>query len=326
MDGSQRGLADAPTTGRRPVREITIRAVDSTFDTALAAYLAHLEHVKRCSAHTLKSYAHDLSQLRAFLDVKRHPALADLRKLDVIALRGFLAERHRQDATMSVLRKLSAVRGFLKYAKKEKRIDTSPAALLDSPKRPKSLPKTVSEKEAAALCDVALGSAHTRHALRDRAVVELLYGAGLRVGELCALDVDDLKVAERSVRVVGKGNKERQVPFHDVCADALNAWLAVRTDGARALFLGARGGRLDDREVRRFLSRYGLEVGAHGRVHPHKLRHAFATHLLEGGADLRGIQELLGHASLSTTQRYTHVDVKRLTRVYVDAHPRARPS
>ncbi len=300
--------------------------MDPSFDAALAAYLLHLEHVKRCSPHTVKSYAHDLSQLRAFLDEAKHKALADLKKLDLFALRGFLALRHRADATTSVLRKLSAVRGFLKHAKREKRIDTSPAELLDSPKRPKSLPKTVSVDEAFALCDASTSSPHTKEParLRDRAVVELLYGAGLRVSELCGLDIADVDLAGQWLRVLGKGNKERMVPFHDVCTAALRAWLAVRTGDSQALFLGTRGQRLHDREVRRFLARYGLEVGARGRVHPHKLRHAFATHLLEGGADLRGIQELLGHASLSTTQRYTHVDIARLTKVYDGAHPRAR--
>lgn len=300
--------------------------LDSSFDGALAAYLLHLEHVKRCSAHTVKSYRHDLAQLRAFLAEKKHAALANLKKLDVLALRGFLAERHRADATTSVLRKLSAIRGFLKHAKKEKRIDASPAALLDSPKRPKSLPRTVSVDEAFALCDASTASSATKeHArLRDRAVIELLYGSGLRVSELCGLDTDDVDLAGRWLRVLGKGNKERMVPFHDACAAAIEAWVAVRASADKALFLGARGARLHDREVRRFLARYGLEVGARGRVHPHKLRHAFATHLLEGGADLRGIQELLGHASLSTTQRYTHVDIARLTKVYDSAHPRAR--
>jgi integrase/recombinase XerC len=308
----------------------------ASFEDAVTSYMAHLEHVKRASPHTVKSYRRDIEQLRAFLAEKKHPALADLKKLDVIALRGFLADRHRQDATTSVLRKLSSLRGFLKHAKKEKRIVTSPAALLDSPKRPKALPKSVSVDEAFALCDAPDDGAEDRvkpreQALRDRAIIELLYGSGLRVSELCNLDVDDIDLRGRWVRVLGKGNKERMVPVHDACAAAVKLWLdegrarLLGPDSGDALFVGARSGkRLNDREVRRFLARYGVEVGARGHVHPHKLRHAFATHLLEGGADLRGIQELLGHASLSTTQRYTHVDVARLTRVYDAAHPRAK--
>jgi integrase/recombinase XerC len=287
-------------------------------------YLAHLEHVKRASPHTITNYARDLDQLRAFLIEKKHRALHDLAKLDVIALRGFLAERHRSDATTSVLRKLSAIRGFLKHAKKAQWIKASPAALLDSPKRPKPLPRSVSVDEAFALCEAPHDE---KTKLRDAAVIELLYGSGLRVTELCNLDVDDVDFRDASVRVLGKGRKERIVPFHDACAKALRAWLDARgdfTSDPAPLFVGVRGKRLHDAEVRRFLARYGNEAGARGRVHPHKLRHAFATHLLEGGADLRAIQELLGHASLSTTQRYTHVDVARLQRVYDAAHPRAK--
>lgn len=311
-----------------------VRAETHAFDAALESYLAHLEHVRRASRHTVANYRRDLLQLRAHLQARKHPALTDLRKLDVLVLRGFLAERHRADATTSVLRKLSSMRGFLKHAKKEKRLVASPAALLDSPKRPKALPRSVSVDEAFALCAAPntgpTGAGHPAQAARDKAIVELLYGAGLRVSELCGLDLGDLDLEGRWVRVLGKGNKQRVVPFHDACAAALRTWLAegrvalVAERSGQAVFLGARGARLNDREVRRFLRRYGLEVGARGNVHPHKLRHAFATHLLEGGADLRGIQELLGHASLSTTQRYTHVDMARLTRVYDAAHPRAR--
>ena len=314
----------------------------STFDDATASWLSHLEHVERKSAHTVRNYANDAAQLRAFLSDKKHPGLTDLRRVDVIALRGFLASRHRADSTTSVLRKLSALRGLFAHAKRHKLIEVSPAALLDSPKRPKALPRTVSVEEAFALCAAPHTAASHRGTagadddvevpLRDRAVVELLYGSGLRVSELCGVDLADVDMAGRWLRVLGKGRKERMVPFHDTCASALQAWLdqgrphlATEESGA-ALFLGARGKRLHDREVRRFLARYGVEVGARGRVHPHKLRHAFATHLLEGGADLRAIQELLGHASLSTTQRYTHVSIDRLMEVYDRAHPLSRKS
>jgi integrase/recombinase XerC len=213
-----------------------------SFDAAAFAYATHLEHIKRASKHTLTNYARDIGQLRAFLVDKKHPAIKDLRKLDVIALRGFLAERHRADATTSVLRKLSAIRGFLKHAKKEKRITSSPAELLDSPKRPKSLPKTVSVDEAFALCDAPIANGDERHPARDRAIVELLYGAGLRVSELCGLDIADIDLKGRWLRVLGKGNKERMVPFHDACAAALEAWLKARPGaGDDAVFLGARG-------------------------------------------------------------------------------------
>lgn len=306
----------------------------ATLDDAITAWLAHLEHVERKSKHTLRSYANDAAQLKAFLVEKKHPGVTSLGKVDVIALRGFLAARHHADSTTSVLRKLSALRGLFAHAKKSKLIGASPAALLDSPKRPKALPRSVSVEEAFALCaapTLPTGDDDDRELpLRDRAVVELLYGSGLRVSELCGLDRADVDLPGRWLRVLGKGNKERMVPFHEACERALRAWLdqgrtTLATDeSGDALLLGVRGGRLSDREVRRFLARYGVQVGARGRVHPHKLRHAFATHLLEGGADLRAIQELLGHASLSTTQRYTHVDVARLTRVYDAAHPRAK--
>jgi integrase/recombinase XerC len=308
------------------------RMDDRSFDGATAAYLAHLRHVRRLSPHTERAYEGDLATLRAFLVDKNPRALADLGRLDLYTLRAFLAVRHTKDATTSTLRRLSAIRGFLRFARTAGVIVASPADLLDAPKRPKSLPRAVSVDEAFALCvqPTKDAAANDPMALRDAAVVELLYGAGLRISELCALDVGDVDLAARSVRVVGKGNKERVVPFHDACASALRRWLddgrpqTVAPKSGHALFLGARGGRVVDSELRRRLAHHGVAAGARTRVHPHKLRHSFATHLLEGGADLRGIQELLGHASLSTTQRYTHVDVARLTSVYDRAHPRAK--
>jgi integrase/recombinase XerC len=305
---------------------------DRSFDGATAAYLAHLRHVRRLSPHTERAYEGDLATLRAFLVEKSPRALADLGRLDLDTLRAFLAVRHTKDATTSTLRRLSAIRGFLRWARINGLITASPADLLDAPKRPKSLPRAVSVDEAVALCTQPLHDADPQDpiARRDAAVIELLYGAGLRISELCALDLHDVDIPARSVRVLGKGNKERVVPFHDACADALTRWLdegRPRVAGPKsgdAFFLGARGGRVIDSELRRRLAHHGVAAGARARVHPHKLRHSFATHLLEGGADLRGIQELLGHASLSTTQRYTHVDVARLTSVYDKAHPRAK--
>lgn len=290
-------------------------------------FLEHLQHVKRASPHTQAGYRRDLEQLCAWLTENKMPGAKDLSRLDLFSLRGFLASRYKSDSTTTVLRKLSAIRTFLRWSVKQRLIKSSPADALDSPKRPKTLPRTVSVDEAFALCDAP--DPLSPPGLRDRAVIELLYGAGLRVSELCGLDVGDVDIRRLSVRVLGKGRKERVVPFHEAARDALERYLkearpALTGAEQQALFVGERGGRLSDRVVRRFLSRYGIEVGARGRVHPHKLRHAFATHLLEGGADLRGIQELLGHASLSTTQRYTHVDLARLTKVYDAAHPRAK--
>ena len=316
----------------------TPQPLDRTFDTAVSAWLGHQRHVRRLSAHTERAYEGDLAVFRAFLVDKAPKALADLRRIDLYTLRAFLAARHQHDATTSTLRRLSALRGFFTWCRVSGHIEQSPADLIESPKRPKALPRAVSVDEAFALCaQPAAGSkagGHSRGidpmAVRDTAVIELLYGAGLRISELCGLDLNDVDIAGRSVRVLGKGKKQRVVPFHDVCALALQGWLDEAREqvagphSAQAFFLGARGKRVIDSELRRRLAKHGVEAGARARVHPHKLRHSFATHLLEGGADLRGIQELLGHASLSTTQRYTHVDVARLTRVYDLAHPRAR--
>jgi integrase/recombinase XerC len=314
-------------------------AFDNSFDDAVSAFLTWAAHVRRLSPHTLRAYEGDLQTFRAFLVQSKAKGLADVRRIDLYTLRAFLAARHTSDATTSTLRRLSALRSFLRFCRKHRLIEQSPADLLDAPRRGRQLPRSVSVDEAFALCAqpaktaktaTATATASEPIALRDTAVIELLYGAGLRISELCGLDLHDVDIDGRTVRVIGKGNKERAVPFHDMCAAALTAWLRdgrphVATPASgNALFLGARGGRVNDSELRRRLARHGQEAGARARVHPHKLRHSFATHLLEGGADLRGIQELLGHASLSTTQRYTHVDVARLARVYDGAHPRAR--
>ncbi len=297
--------------------------------TALSAFETELRDVRRKSPHTVVNYLRDLGQLHAHLVEQQHPAKDDVAALDVFALRGFLAVRHRQDKTTTVLRKLSAVRTFLKYCRREGLITENPADLLDSKKRPKDLPRSVSVDEALALCQP---TGDDPIAQRDDAITELLYAAGIRVGELCGLDLGDVDLRHHNLRVLGKGNKERVVPFHQAAARALSQYLEnarpqlVRSDqpAPDALWLGRRGGRLRDRVVRRMLEQRGHAVAARGRVHPHKLRHAYATHLLEGGADLRAIQELLGHASLSTTQRYTHVDMARLAKVYDAAHPRAK--
>lgn len=299
---------------------------------AIEAFLTHLRTVRRASEHTERGYRQDLLALHAWLVEKEHPGATNLAQLDHIALRGFLAERFGKDATTSVLRRLSAIRSFFRWCVKSKRMAQSPADLLESPKRPKALPRTVSVEEAVALCEgPAANAAPDPIALRDRAIVELLYGTGLRVSELCALDVADVDLRDCSLRAFGKGRKERVIPFHATCRDVVQAWLlqgrpqllAANVEGD-PLLVGKRGRRLSDRMVRRMLAARGVELGVRGHVHPHKLRHAFATHLLEGGADLRGIQELLGHASLGTTQRYTHVDLARLTKVYDAAHPRAQ--
>jgi integrase/recombinase XerC len=302
---------------------------------ALVAFGEHLQLVRRASKHTVSNYCRDISQLLVFLRSKAHAGAATLTRIDVYALRAFLADRQKVDASSSVNRKISAIRAFLEYCLKQEWIAVSPATLLDRPRTKLPLPRSVSVEEAGSLCDAPADMMTVRaSARRDEndlcttAMTELLYASGLRVGELVGLNLDSIDLKQRSVRVLGKGNKQRLVPFHDRCAAVLLEYLAARpvlcTDpDERALFVASRGARILDAEVRRRLAQRGVELSTRARIHPHKLRHSFATHLLENGADLRGIQELLGHASLSTTQRYTNVDVMRLARVYDAAHPRA---
>ncbi|MBN2360347.1 MAG: tyrosine recombinase XerC, partial [Deltaproteobacteria bacterium] len=246
-----------------------------------------------------------------------------------LALRGFLAQRMSRCSSRTAARSLSAVRSLIRFLERSGAIERDPALLIDSPKLPRGLPRPLDIDDAFALCEQPDRSSATGQ--RDAAMIELLYGSGLRVAELVGLDLEAVDLAARQIRVLGKGRKERWVPFGEKAAQALATYLPRRlgervaeVDSEQALFLGDRGRRIDQRVVRRALARYGLAAGARGRVHPHRLRHSFATHLLEGGADLRGIQELLGHASLSTTQRYTKVSLEHLLASYDRAHPRAR--
>jgi integrase/recombinase XerC len=298
----------------------------------IAKFLRHLEHERGLSPHTVRAYTSDLEGLTDFLAVyfetpvdKLDPAAVDL-----LALRAWLAALgSRGLGRRSQGRALAAARALFRWACRVGELSADPAARMRTPKVPQTLPNHLRPGEIEALLDAPQGDGPGP--LRDRAILELLYATGLRVSELVALDWSDIELGERSLRVIGKGDKERQVPFGRPAAAALERWrvaareLPARTlDDAGAVFRNRSGGRLSDRSVRRILDHWvGATAGARG-VHPHTLRHTFATHLLEQGADLRAIQELLGHASLSTTQRYTHLDVDRLLAVYRDAHPRAR--
>jgi integrase/recombinase XerC len=291
-------------------------------------FAAHLASERRGSAHTSKAYLTDLAQYAAYLAetgvalVPSSPA----------AVRGFLARASANAGASSLARKLSALRSLYRYLVREGVTATNPARAVASPKKPRKLPEVLPEDEIAALVESQKRPVPLE--LRDRAFLELLYASGLRVSELAALDVDAVDLAEGLVRVVGKRRKERIVPVGSLARKALRRWLAEgrptlaagpgHASAGRALFLNHRGGRLSSRSVARRLDRAVLASGLARRVHPHVLRHCFATHLLGNGADLRAIQELLGHASLSTTQRYTHLDWKRLAEVYDRAHPRAR--
>ncbi|BDG08255.1 tyrosine recombinase XerC [Anaeromyxobacter paludicola] len=309
----------------------------ATLPPELQGFLAHLETERRASPRTAKAYLVDLSQFAAYLAELGLPAA----RATPAVVRGFLARITGSCGPVSVARKLSALRTLYRYLVREGLAEANPARAVASPKRPKNLPTVLPEEEVAALVETptrrAAGEepASAPLALRDRAFLELLYGSGLRVAELCGLDLPDLDLGEGLVRVLGKRRKERIVPFGAEARGALRRYLdevrpalAAGKDHAggarRAVFLNYRGGRLSTRSVARRLDGWVLASGLPRHVHPHVLRHCFATHLLGNGADLRAIQELLGHASLSTTQRYTHLDWKRLAEVYDQAHPRAK--
>ena len=303
---------------------------------AVQRWAQYLAVERACSSHTQRAYLGELSRLVEALDDPLIDRITSRR------LRRFLASRHRDVEAASLARSASALRSFFGYAKQRDWTDTNPAHLLRQPKVPKRLPRPLGEEDAIALVEAPDGSkardSETKLKLdtRDRAILELLYGAGLRISELCGLCPQDLDLRQRTVRVLGKGNKERIVPFPKPTAQALRDWLDERErlffgpepkvdepSAQSPLFLGRRGSHLSPRSVRRRLRQAVQRAGLAGKIHPHRLRHSFATHLLEGGADLRAIQELLGHASLSTTQKYTAVSLSHLEGVYDKAHPRA---
>jgi integrase/recombinase XerC len=287
-----------------------------------------LETERRASPRTSRAYLADLASYAAYLGELGVPVVPS----SPGAVRGWLGREAGTNGPTSLARKLSTVRTFYRFLVRERLAPGNPARAVQAPRRPRRLPEVLPEADVAALVESPGDPAPL--ALRDRAVLELLYSSGLRVSELTGLDVDDLDLAEGLVRVTGKGSKERVVPVGGPAREALGRWLREGRPallagpdggGARgALFVNYRGGRMTARSVARRLDRWVTAAGLPRHVHPHVLRHCFATHLLGNGADLRGIQELLGHASLSTTQRYTHLDWKRLADVYDRAHPRAR--
>jgi integrase/recombinase XerC len=283
---------------------------------------------RRASAQTSRAYLADLGSYAAYLSATGVPLVPS----SPAAVRGWLGREAATNGPASLARKLSTIRTFYRFLVKERLAAANPARAVQAPRRPHRLPEVLPEADVAALLEAPVDPAPLD--LRDRAFLELLYSSGLRVSELTGLDLDDLDQGEGLVRVLGKGGKERVVPVGGPARQALRRWieegrpaLLAGVDGAGArgaLFVNYRGGRLSARSVARRLDRWVTSAGLPRHVHPHVLRHCFATHLLGNGADLRGIQELLGHASLSTTQRYTHLDWKRLAEVYDRAHPRAR--
>lgn len=311
----------------------------------VAEYLEHLRLNENASDHTVRAYESDLAQFLSFLAQKTGRRRSELTAADFdhLEIRSFLSDRHRRgNARASAARKLAAIRGFGRYLRREGVLEDDPAALVGTPKREQRLPAHLAEKEMTRLLempDTALPLGR-----RDRAILEMFYASGLRLSELVSLNLEDINLSTRVVRVTGKGNKQRIVPFNHSTEAALRAWFkdlegfpapAERRGPSRVsrvqrpkkpslpVFLNYQGGRLSTRSVDRLVRKYVAACSTRIGISPHALRHSFATHLLERGADLRAIQELLGHARLSTTQRYTHVNAAQLIDAYKKAHPKA---
>jgi integrase/recombinase XerC len=286
----------------------------------IAKYLAELER-RGASKHTLRNYGSDLEQFASYFELPNEITPA-IEQLDLPLLREWLGGLYDQGLTVvSVRRKIAAVRAMFKFLLREGVVQKNVTSRLRTPKIKQRLPEVMSAEKTNNLLD----GAEQFSKERDMAFLELLYGCGIRVSELVGINLEDMDLRGGWLRVRGKGNKEREVPVAGRAVEAVGRYLEVRSaaPGERALFLNSRGGRLGDRQVRRLVKRYALLVTGDSTVHPHSFRHAYATHLLSDGADLRAIQELLGHARLSTTQKYTQVSLKNLQAVYDRAHPKA---
>ena len=288
---------------------------------SLAEFFRHLQLEKDASPHTLRSYRSDLLEFAKYAGEGNPSTWLD--RVDTRTIRGYLAHLHARglDAT-TIARKLAAVRSWFRFLVRRGVLERNVAREVRGPRPPKKLVSFLPIDEAMSLMDSKTPDAASR--ARDTAVLEILYATGLRVSELAGLDLDDLDRSQQTVRVLGKGRKERIVPYGSRAATALDRYLAGRGTGAGPLFASRRGRRLTVRTLHTIVRRSAAATGITRRVSPHTLRHTFATHLLDAGADLRVIQELLGHSRLSTTQRYTHVGADQLMRVYDAAHPRAR--
>jgi integrase/recombinase XerC len=311
--------------------QTTTRA-SAGLEEAIVRFIRHLEEERQASPHTVSAYRRDLAQLVKFIRDKR-PRLQDASEIDVLLLRSFLGQLARTHAPPSIGRKVAAIRAFLHYLEVRGEIKTNAAATLELPKVRRPLPTFVNVDAASEIVEAPDES--TAEGQRDRALLEVLYGSGLRVSELVGLDLGDVEFDAEGgrARVTGKGRKERIVPFGSEAKNALTKWMVRRDElqhpktkqiDPRALFISRLGKRIGVRQVQHLVRRYGALGAGRADLHPHALRHTFATHLLDGGADLRAIQRMLGHASLATTQRYTHVSTEHLMKVYDAAHPLAR--
>lgn len=285
-------------------------------------FCLYLETERNVSPHTLTAYRSDLEQLNLFV-VREKGELTSATDIDHLLLRRLLALVSKNTKKSSIGRKLAAIRSFLRYFMRIGVLAKNPAELISTPKKDKKLPFHLDIDQTTTLMESP--TTDHKHGLRDKAILELLYSSGLRVSELTGLDLKHIDLAGEMVRVLGKGGKERIVPIGSKARAALKAYLEKRgmPEDNEAFFLNSRGNRINRRSVARIVDEHVMRIAAFKRISPHILRHTFATHLLEGGADLRAIQELLGHASLSTTQKYTHVGIDRLMEVYDKAHPKA---
>lgn len=295
-------------------------------------FLAHVKYEKNYSPHTVKNYSRDLAEFLDYLEAGRSGRQIRLDQIDHITIREFLSHLHqRGNKKSSAARKLSALRSFFRYLHREGKIQKNPAKLVNTPRLPQKTPRFLSASQVETLLE--LPDTESTRGLRDRAMIELLYASGLRVSELVQLDLEDLSLDQRLIKVRGKGKKERLVPFGEKAHESLKRYLPARRNllerqaplkELSALFLNLRGGRLTARSFQRNLDQYVQRGALLLDVHPHLLRHSFATHLLNNGADLRSIQELLGHESLSSTQKYTHLSIEQLLKIYRESHPKAR--
>jgi integrase/recombinase XerC len=289
----------------------------------LPRFLAHLSVERRLSAHTDTSYRADLQRFAAYCD-RNH--VRDWRRVDSQHVRMFAAAEFRQGSSpRTIQRRLSALRSFCNFLLRERALDSNPAVGVQAPKARKRLPETMDVDLMTRLLEFRTD---TQLGVRDKAIMELFYSSGLRLSELVGLNLGDVDRGDRTVRVLGKGRKTRVVPVGKHALDALARWLKERATlaatGEQALFVGNRGARLGARAIQKRIAGWARQQGLGRHIHPHLFRHSFATHLLESSQDLRGVQELLGHANISTTQVYTHLDFQHLAKIYDAAHPRAR--
>jgi integrase/recombinase XerC len=299
--------------------------------TIIERFSTYLQHERAVSPHTHKNYLVDLQQFFTFLETS-FPGFSEsedrrLGEIDATVVRDYMGRQWNEWSPSSMARKLASLRTFFNYCQRQGLTETNPAKEIATPKIPKRIPKFLTVDEVFALLDAAVEDGPLGR--RDRAILELLYASGLRVSELVGLNVEDVDLSSMTVRVLGKGRKERYVPMGEKARDALVQYVEKRPEitgtvsTEKSFFVNRRGGRLTARSIERLLAKYLQRCGLQKSVTPHVLRHTFATHLLGAGADMRGIQELLGHSSLSTTQKYTHVGIENLMKAYDGAHPKA---